>query len=220
MSTKVSDPSSIKALLVSNNQLLFSGLQAILSGVTAVAMAHGNGDFDKAVGQAQPQLIILDMELHGNLTQLIHKIKETIPDAKILVLFGLNEMEATRQALTSGIDGVVLKMQPQEVLLAAVTALIHSSPSAGPGTANGCGAPRGHIADRPASLTRRERDIVRLVSQGLSNKEIADQTCMAVITVRHHLTRIFDKLGVASRQKLLIHAHQEGMAQPVLSDTV
>ena len=101
----------------------------------------------------------------------------------------------------------------------AVTALIHSLPSAGFGTANERSTPRSHIAAWPAPLTQRERDIVRLVGQGLSNKEIADQACIATITVRHHLTRIFDKLGVASRQKLLIHAHQEGMVQPILSDT-
>jgi DNA-binding NarL/FixJ family response regulator len=57
-----------------------------------------------------------------------------------------------------------------------------------------------HIAVWLASLTQRERSIVRLVAQGLSNSEIADQACISTITVRHHLTRIFDKLGVESRQ--------------------
>ena len=81
--------------------------------------------------------------------------------------------------------------------------------------ANGWSAPRPHLAGL-ASLTQRERDIVQLVGQGLSNKEIADRVSLAVITVRHHLTSIFDKLGVANRQKLLVHAHQEGVIQPIV----
>jgi DNA-binding NarL/FixJ family response regulator len=49
-----------------------------------------------------------------------------------------------------------------------------------------------------------------LVGQGLSNKDIADRLCISAITVRHHLTSIFDKVGVSNRQKLLIHAHGLG----------
>ncbi|MDQ3235875.1 MAG: response regulator transcription factor, partial [Pseudobdellovibrionaceae bacterium] len=65
----------------------------------------------------------------------------------------------------------------------------------------------------PEGLTERERDVVRLISQGLSNKDIADRLCISSITVRHHLTNIFDKLGVSNRQKLLIRAHQYGIAE-------
>jgi DNA-binding NarL/FixJ family response regulator len=64
---------------------------------------------------------------------------------------------------------------------------------------------------RSGSLTEREREIIALIGQGLSNKDIADRLCISVITVRHHLTNIFDKLGVATRQKLLIRAHQYGL---------
>jgi DNA-binding NarL/FixJ family response regulator len=60
-------------------------------------------------------------------------------------------------------------------------------------------------------LTEREREVVRLISEGLSNKDIADRLCISSITVRHHLTSIFDKLGVSNRQKLLIRAHQQGL---------
>lgn len=220
MSGKSGDPFSIKTCLVSTNQLLFSGLQVALSHLTTITMLNGNGQDHDAIQREQPQLIILDMELHENVAEPLCKFKDTVPHAKIIMLAGLSDMEGIRQALKSGIDGVVLKVQPQEVLLAAVTALIQSPPNAGSAAANGRSALRRHISGWPASLTQRERDIVRLVSQGLSNKEIADQACISAITVRHHLTRIFDKLGVAGRQKLLIHAHQEGMVQPVFSDTV
>jgi DNA-binding NarL/FixJ family response regulator len=62
-------------------------------------------------------------------------------------------------------------------------------------------------------LTKREREIIPLIGQGLSNREIGDRLCISTITVRHHLTSIFDKLGVASRNKLLIRAHQDGLVE-------
>ena len=60
----------------------------------------------------------------------------------------------------------------------------------------------------PDALTEREREIIRLVGQGLSNKDIAYKLSISDSTVRHHMTSIFDKVGVPNRQKLLLHAHQ------------
>lgn len=57
------------------------------------------------------------------------------------------------------------------------------------------------------AVTEREREIIRLVGQGLSNKEIAYQLSISDSTVRHHMTNIFDKVGVPNRQNLLIHTH-------------
>ena len=66
----------------------------------------------------------------------------------------------------------------------------------------------------PDLVTKREREIVALVGEGLSNKDIAGRLGISSITVRHHLTSIFDKLGVATRQKLLIRAHQDKLVAP------
>lgn len=58
----------------------------------------------------------------------------------------------------------------------------------------------------PAGLTAREREIIKLLRQGLSNKDIAHSLSISDSTVRHHLTNIFDKVGVPNQQKLLVHA--------------
>jgi len=60
----------------------------------------------------------------------------------------------------------------------------------------------------PDVLTEREREIIRLVGQGLSNKEMAYKLSISDSTVRHHMTNIFDKVGVPNRQNLLIHTYQ------------
>jgi DNA-binding NarL/FixJ family response regulator len=70
---------------------------------------------------------------------------------------------------------------------------------------------------RIQSLTSREREIISLVGQGLKNKDIANKLSISDITVRHHLTNIFCKLEVSDRQKLLILAHRNGLANLILS---
>jgi DNA-binding NarL/FixJ family response regulator len=62
-------------------------------------------------------------------------------------------------------------------------------------------------------LTSRERDVTALIADGLKNKDVAKHLHISDITVRHHLTNIFMKLGVSDRQKLLLLAHQNGLAR-------
>ena len=64
------------------------------------------------------------------------------------------------------------------------------------------------------ALTRREREIVQLVRQGLSNKDIAYRLSIRDSTVRHHMTNIFDKVGVSNRQKLMVHTHRLASTRP------
>jgi DNA-binding NarL/FixJ family response regulator len=63
------------------------------------------------------------------------------------------------------------------------------------------------VAGWPTGLTERKREVIRLVGQGLSNKDIAYRLSISDSTVRHHLTSIFGKVGVSNRQKLLVYSH-------------
>ena len=64
------------------------------------------------------------------------------------------------------------------------------------------------------SLTRREREIVALIAEGLTNRELADRLCISEATIRTHLTSIFLKLGVTDRLKLVVYAYRHGLADP------
>ena len=145
-------------------------------------------------------------------------------DSKIILLCGFEDKERTREAFLSGVDGIVLKVQPSAVLIAAIESLglAQAEPVSFPPTVPAStvtGAPgSSHVSEPyqvkwPSALTERERAVIVLIGQGLSNKDIADRLCISGITVRHHLTSIFDKLGVTSRQKLLIRAHQYGLVE-------
>ena len=214
--------------IVTNNYLLRLGLQKIVDDekwIRLVGQAAHAGNLDEILTSEQPHIVILDTEIGGAAPDLIQKIKRVAPGVKTILLSGFDDTECTRQALASGVDGIVLKMQPSAVLIATINYLADSGREVVlPIGHSPAPLKLSHIPAIPTTpppppaptkwsdgLTEREREVVRLISEGLSNKDIADRLCISSITVRHHLTSIFDKLGVSNRQKLLIRAHQQGL---------
>ena len=214
--------------IVTNNYLLRLGLQKIVDDekwIRLVGRAAHAGNLDEILDNEQPHIVILDTEIGGAAPDLIQKIKRVAPRIKTILLSGFDDTECTRQALAAGVDGIVLKVQPSAVLIATINYLADSGGEVALPIGNRPTPLK--LSHTPAistapltppaltkwsdGLTEREREVVRLISEGLSNKDIADRLCISSITVRHHLTSIFDKLGVSNRQKLLIRAHQQGL---------
>lgn len=187
--------------------------------IRVVWQSHWRIESGAFLTEMQPDIIILDIETKLDVTVTIHQIHESAPNSKILLLSGLEDGQRMRDAFACGVDGVILKVQPPAVVLAAIDAL--SVPAnrydfittqdvrnldwkALP--AQNVDLAREPASEWPDGLTERKLEIIRLVGQGLSNKDIADRLCISDSTVRQHLTDIFDKVGVSNRQKLLIHA--------------
>ena len=217
--------------IISSNYLLRLGLQRIVEAETWIKLigetAHG-ANLDQLLASDHPDIAILDTEIDQAIPDLVRKLKHAVPAIKIVLLSGFDDVERTRQALASGIDGIVLKVQPSAVLIATIADLAKANEEAlltfdrqdnCPNLSSPAELPVliprvSAQLKRLDGLTEREQEVVRLVSEGLSNKDIADRLCISSITVRHHLTNIFDKLGVSNRQKLLIRAHQNGLTRP------
>ncbi|HSE99043.1 MAG TPA: response regulator transcription factor [Blastocatellia bacterium] len=70
------------------------------------------------------------------------------------------------------------------------------------------------VSAKGEALTRREREVVTLVAEGLTNKEIAERLSISQATVRTHLTSIFLKLGIQNRSRLIVYAYKHGLADP------
>lgn len=212
--------------LISSNHAMRMGLRMILKAHQFISLIDDISVGANAVGivaWGKPLVIIVDLELADtDPLALIRKLRAAAADSHILVLDGLNDAQLTRGALAAGAEGVVLTIQPPAVLFAAIDSLcgfaprsIDSQPaqSAIGLTSN---RPSAIINDLPPigfieSLTSREREIIHSLTKGLKNKEIADKLCIAETTVRHHLTAIYSKMQVSSRQQLLIAAHQQGL---------
>lgn len=216
--------------ILSSNYLLRLGLQKIVETETWIRFIDHAVDgmtIDHMLMREHPDIVIVDMEIERDVTELVRKIKAAAPLIKIILLSGFDDADCIQQAFCRGVDGIVLKMQPSPVLIATIEYLARHAEVIMPPIGKAAmpltvtKAPEAPVSvavppDQmkwPDSLTEREREVIRLIGQGLSNKDIADRLCISSITVRHHLTNIFDKLGVSNRQKLLIRAHECGIVE-------
>lgn len=215
--------------IVSKNHLVRIGLHAAVTSqpnMQFVGEATGVLDAEQLVARAHPRVLVIEMELDLDRRELIRAVKTSVPTTRIIVISGIEEPPYGAGSVSSGIDGIVLTMQPPGVLLATIH---HVSGLRATTTASDRKA-RSHLApmeqtaaeDAPqylstkspdASLTGREREIIELIGQALSNKDIADRLCISSITVRHHLTSIFGKFAVTSRQQLLLRAYERGLVK-------
>ena len=216
--------------ILSSNYLLRLGLQRIVENekwINLLGHVSNWTALEDMVVREKPHIMIVDTEMSKDVTDLIRKVKAAAPRIRIILLSGLEDPECTRQAIDFAVDAIVLKVQPSAVLTATIRYLTRpTGDQVQPMTENVTARLTVNEESRspvsrhkptqtkwPDGLTEREREVIRLISQGLSNRDIADRLCISSITVRHHLTNIFDKLGVSNRQKLLIRAHQYGIEE-------
>ena len=188
----------VKIFLVSSNQLVITGVQAVLADFAPIV--HGSSEELKAIQHVAPHLMILDICGNAKMFDVLPRLKEFAPSAKTILLAGLDDIGGIRDVYRLGADGIVLTTQPPEALMAMCRYLV-------PDSRKEKTMPTHTNHEHPeawSSLTKQEQKIVELVRQGLSNKEIAERAGISPITVRHHLTNIFDKLGVAGRQNLIL----------------
>jgi DNA-binding NarL/FixJ family response regulator len=213
-------------MLVSRDHILRLGVEKILTERRHIRLIGPSSwtatEVEEQLAREQPQIVIVDSQTERDLAGLIQRIKRLAPRAKTVLLIGFEETGCTWDAFSAGVDGVILKVQPAGVLIAYVESLCGlpedvpedvKSRYVNRSVQNGSVDPASLSPRQYASLTNREREILALIGQGLSNKDIADRLCISVITTRHHLTSIFNKFGVETRQKLLIRAHQYGLVE-------
>jgi DNA-binding NarL/FixJ family response regulator len=219
----------LRIALISDNHALRMGLKMTLKvhpfmTIITDDVSAGTNAVDIVV-RDNPQVIIIDLELSdADPLTLIRGLRSAAADSHILVLSGLDDAKLTREALAAGAEGVMLTIQPPAVLFAAIESLPGFVPC--PMGDRPAQSADNLMGDRPSSksyeptrqgliesLTPREWEIIRLIAKGFKNKEISGRLCIAETTVRHHLTSIYSKLHVSTRQKLLIMAHQRGFLE-------
>ena len=218
----------ITIAIVSQKQLLRLGLQAVIAPHEHMRLSGEASNTLQAVSlvsQEKPDLLIIELEPGMDILGLVRKVKASLSTLRILALHGIEDGRAGMEALSSGIDGIVLTTQPGVVLLATIEHLCRrpanvarchpcdTTPFERTGSAGDFNDRLPVLSNWSEDITKRERDIISLIGEGLSNKDIACRLGICSTTVRHHLTSIFGKLDVQSRQQLLIRAHKYGLVK-------
>jgi RNA polymerase sigma factor (sigma-70 family) len=213
-------------LIIDDHLVLRAGLRMMLERqihMHVVGEAAGQDEAIEIARAKQPNIILLDLDLGGESgLDLLPKLLEAAPRARVIALTEMCGQQEYRRAVTLGAMGLVFKEQAVETVFRAIEAvyagevwldraMIADVPNAGAYAQRF--SEQNAIASRIASLTERELDVIRLVGEGMKNKQIAERLAISESTVRHHLTSIFGKLGVADRTELVIFAYRHQLAR-------
>jgi two-component system, NarL family, nitrate/nitrite response regulator NarL len=180
--------------------------------------ADGIETLEKVI-QVKPRVVLLDMIIaHTLATDVLRRMKELSLDVAMLVMADVISDRDALQLLQSGANGIVLKECSPCALFKSIRAAAEGEIWIGrklvaglvKALRDGATAQSGRPST-PYSLTRRELEIVAEVAEGCTNRNIAEKFSIAEQTVKHHLTSIFQKLGVSNRLELAVFAMHHGI---------
>lgn len=201
----------VRVLIVDDHQLAREGLKAVLSneGVDVVDMASTGEAAVEMVRDLRPDLVLMDIRLGEGIDGLeaTRRIVALGLETRVLMLT-LHELPAyVREALAAGAAGYVLKDAAIDELKSAIAQVMAGNSAVSLELVNAAmrAAPLpGREADLSRMLTGREREVVELIAEGLTNKEIGRRLDISPATVKVHVERIIGKLGVADRTQAAV----------------
>jgi DNA-binding NarL/FixJ family response regulator len=219
----------ISVLLADDQPLLRRGFRMILEAEDGLTVSGEAGDGAEAVDLARrlrPDVVLMDIRMPGtDGIEATRRITAAEPGVRVLVLTTFDLDEYAFGALRAGASGFLLKdVRPAE-LVAAVRAVASGDAVVSPRVTRRLleeyaqqlpvdAAPAESRYPQLASLTEREREVLEVVAQGLSNTEIAATLYVSETTVKSHVGRILAKLGLRDRVQIVVLAYESGLVQP------
>lgn len=209
---------TIKLLVVDDQNIVRKGIRALLEQVDDIDVIGEASNGEEAVAQAKrlhPDVILMDLmmpKMDG--ITAIHEIQAGQLTARIIALTSFVTEDKVFPAIKAGAMGYLLKDSEPEDLITAIRKVNRGEPSLHPVVAKMVLEELGQPVRRPLTpepLTQREVDIIRLVAQGLSNRQIAEQLVIGEATVRTHVGNVLNKLHLANRVQATLYALREGL---------
>jgi two-component system NarL family response regulator len=201
----------IRVLIVDDHRVVRVGLRAIIEAEPDMEVVGEAGDGPAALAAYdahRPDITLLDLRMPGmSGPEILTALRQRDPNATVIVLTSYDADEDVYRAIQAGARGYLLKgTLPDGVLEAAIRKVHAGQRLLAPEAA-------ARLADRMTSpsLTPREVAVLQLVAQGKSNKEIGTSLSLAEGTVKTHLKRIYEKLGVGDRTEAALLAVQRGI---------
>lgn len=193
----------IRVMVVDDHLIVREGLAALLEAFPDMYLAGEAASGEEAIErykQVRPDVVLMDLIMPGmSGIHAIRAIRQQQPAVQILVLTSYKEKEYVRGALEAGAIGYLLK----NLSAAELAQAIRNASMGEPTVATEATRALIDVVTQPftpgADLTERERQVLALITQGLSNGQIALQLELSPSTIKNHISRIFSKLGVATR---------------------
>ena len=215
----------ITIVIAEDHRILRDGLKALFSlqqGLSVVGEAEDGREALRAVRETDPDIVFLDISMpRTSGLHVIKEIKASAPRTKVLVLTVHNDEEYVLEALKQGADGYLLKHSGYEDILTAIRRVMDGKKYLSPDVSDK--VVEGYIGlkkgDRETtswdSLSTREKEVMKLIAEGYTNREIAAYLYISSKTVEKHRANLMNKLGVHSVAELTSIAVRKGLVSPV-----
>jgi DNA-binding NarL/FixJ family response regulator len=208
-----------RLLILDNCQVFAECLSMALtgSGVSVIGWSDSHEDAVKKVRETETNLLLINIRLQKDSSlELLHSIVTKFPNAKV-IMFGLNESEIVT-CVEAGAHGYLTNNASLDDLIKSIDRVVNGGALCSPDIAFSMFSRLADLAvewrwrERVAclDLTFRQIEVLRLISIGLTNKEIADRLCVSVPTVKNHIHNVLQKLKVKDRSKAVEYARQKG----------
>jgi DNA-binding NarL/FixJ family response regulator len=209
-----------RILLADDHEILLGGLRAMIEREPGLEVAGEARDGLEAVekaGELEPDLAIMDLSMPGlNGIEATRRITSNQPHVKVLCLSSHSDPVMVEGMLEAGASGYLLKDYAMDELLRAIEVVMAGETYLSPRVAGGVvqslfRGPRSSSGSMLSQLTEREREVLQLISEGHSNKEIAERLHLSPKTVGTHREHIMQKLDIHSIAGLTKYAIQQGL---------
>jgi DNA-binding NarL/FixJ family response regulator len=216
----------IRVVLADDQALVRAGFRALLDAQDDIEVVGEAGDGDEAVHLAleqRPDVVLMDIRMPGtDGLAATRRIAEDarLADVRVVILTTFDLDEHVFEAIRLGANGFLVKDTEPAELLRAIRAVVVGDALLSPSVTRRLIEEFAIRAKDPgrvpglSGLTDREREVMALVGQGLSNDEIAERLIMSTATARTHVSRAMVKLGARDRAQLVVFAYEAGLVRP------
>lgn len=210
----------VKIIIADDQEIVCEGLKKILQSdpeIKVIGIANNGQQALDLVHHQTPDLVLMDLQMPiMNGVQAIRQLRKTHPDLPVIVLTTYMDDKWLFDAIRAGATGYLLKDSPRQELIDAIKGTLSGNVYLDPSVARKvldlvAASPEPIESDEDFDLSERERDILQLLVEGLSNAEIAHRLYLSEGTVRNYLSSLFVKLGVSDRTQAVVVALRRGL---------
>jgi DNA-binding NarL/FixJ family response regulator len=216
-----------RLVLVDDHEVFRIGLRTVLEFEADLKVVGEAGDAAAGVQAAEalrPHVVLMDVRL-GDIDgiQACREIRSRLPEVRVLMLTSFADEAVVMSSIMAGAAGFITKNVGRAELLAAIRAVARGESLLDPAVTKAVLSRLVTLTERERTreadaLSEREREVLALVAQGCTNREIAERLVLSEHTARNHVSRIFEKLGLSRRSEAAAYAARIGLAMPRTED--
>jgi NarL family two-component system response regulator LiaR len=211
----MTEPDRIRVMTVDDHEIFRSGIRYLLltfDDIELLAEAHGGEEALHLCEQARPDVVLMDMMMSGmDGVESTKAIREQYPDVQVLALTSFYDRELVQRAMQAGAIGYLLKGISRERLGEAIRSAHARQPTLSAEAVEALVRPPQSPQGLGQDLSKREREVLELLAEGLSNAEIAERLFVSIAAVKYHVSNILSKLGATNRTEAVSLAMQHNL---------